>query len=102
MIEAKALADKLNQLYNLDPDGTSNLVKSRVEFNSKLGDADIPFMCSKSSDGVLTMGIVGFINALVNPGSGFVAAVFDDGALSGFTVTGCENCEPYQFESYAL
>lgn len=49
------------------------------------------------------MGVVGFMNALAENGSGVVAAIYDDNQqLLGFTVTGCDDCEPYQHEGYHL
>ncbi|EHM6378430.1 hypothetical protein KGT21_002529 [Salmonella enterica] len=45
---------------------------------------------SKRGDGVITMGVVGFVNGMARPGTGYVAAVYDDCKLTGFTVIGAE------------
>lgn len=102
MIEAKKLADMLNRLLELDQEGTQKLISHRVEFNNNLEAENVPFVCAKSNDGVITMGVIGFLNGMASPNTGVVAAVIDNKKLTGFTVVGCKECEPYQFESYAL
>lgn len=92
MLEAKQIADLFNQLYALDPLAAANLVQHRVICNKQFAESDIPFVCSKQSDGILTMGVVGFVNAMASPDSGRVAAVYDDDKkLTGFTVVGVKS-----------
>lgn len=87
MLEAKQIVELLNQLFATDPAAAADLVNHRVAF---LG-SDIPFVCSQSRDGVITMGVVGFMNAMAKHGTGRAAAVYDDdGKLTGFTVVGAE------------
>lgn len=92
MLEAKQIADFLNQLFAVDPSAAAALVNHRVVCNDAFLGSDIPFVCSQSRDGVITMGVVGFVNAMAKPGSGLAAAVYDDdGQLTGFTVVGAES-----------
>ena len=101
--KARYLADLFNQLYEIDPRAASDLVSHRVECNKEFLESNIPFVFSSSEEGLVTMGVVGFINALAENGSGVVAAIYDDNQkLLGFTVTGCDECEPYQHEGYHL
>ncbi|EGT3572240.1 hypothetical protein ACIEGN_18570 [Citrobacter freundii] len=89
MLEAKQIAELLNQLFAIDPAAAADLVNHRVACNDAFLGSDIPFVCSQSRDGVITMGVVGFVNAMAKPGSGRAAAVYDDdGQLTGFTVVG--------------
>ncbi|MCW2477749.1 hypothetical protein [Candidatus Symbiopectobacterium sp. NZEC135] len=89
MIDAKQIADLFNQLYALDPLAAANLVGHRVICNKKFAESDVPFVCSQQSDGIVSMGVVGFVNAIASPNSGRVAAVYgDDKKLTGFTVVG--------------
>lgn len=90
MLEAKQIADLLNQLFTIDPVAAAKLVNHRVECNDAFLGSDIPFVCSRNSEGVITMGVVGFVNALAKPGSGYAAAVYDDNRLTGFTVVGAD------------
>ncbi|HEM8560997.1 TPA: hypothetical protein U2Q33_000767 [Citrobacter farmeri] len=89
MFEAKQIAELLNQLFAIDPAAAAYLVNHRVVCNDAFLGSDIPFVCSQSRDGVITMGVVGFVNAMAKPGTGYAAAVYDDdGQLTGFTVVG--------------
>ena len=91
MIEAKKIAELLNQLFAIDPAAAADLVNHRVVCNDAFLESDIPFVCSQSRDGVITMGMVGFINALAKPGTGCAAAVYNHNhQLTGFTVVGAE------------
>ncbi|MBI1681443.1 hypothetical protein FIB11_23050 [Citrobacter portucalensis] len=91
MLEAKQISDLLNQLFATDPVAAADLVNHRVVCNEAFLGSDIPFVCSQSRDGVITMGVVGFMNAMAKPGTGRAAAVYDDaGQLTGFTVVGAE------------
>jgi len=92
MIEAKQITDLLNQLFDIDPSAAADLVNHRVVCNDSFLGSDIPFVCSQSRDGVITMGVVGFVNAMAKPGTGRAAAVYDDAnQLTGFTVVGAES-----------
>ncbi|ENL6902699.1 hypothetical protein AB5R89_000809 [Enterobacter ludwigii] len=89
MLEAKQIAELLKQLFVIDPAAATDLVNHRVVCNDAFLGSDIPFVCSQSRDGVITMGVVGFVNAMAKPGTGYAAAVYDnDGQLTGFTVVG--------------
>lgn len=89
MLEAKQITDLLNQLFAIDPAAAADLVNHRVVCNDAFLGSDIPFVCSQSRDGIITMGVVGFVNAMAKPGTGYAAAVYDnDGQLTGFTVVG--------------
>ncbi|WP_132349297.1 hypothetical protein [Klebsiella pneumoniae] len=89
MLEAKQIVELLNQLLATDPVAAADLVNHRVVCNDAFLESDIPFVCSQSRDGVITMGVVGFMNAMAKPGTGLAAAVYDDdGQLTGFTVVG--------------
>ncbi|WP_241165107.1 hypothetical protein [Citrobacter freundii] len=91
MLEAKQIADLLNQLFTTDPVAATALVNHRVVCNEAFLDSDIPFVCSQSRDGVITMGVVGFVNAMAKPGTGYAAAIYgDDNQLTGFTVVGAD------------
>ncbi|HDR2607965.1 hypothetical protein [Enterobacter hormaechei] len=91
MLEARQIAELLNQLFAIDPAAAADLVNHRVVCNEAFLESDIPFACSQSRDGVITMGLVGFVNAMAKPGNGYAAAVYDDdGLLTGFTVVGAE------------
>ncbi|EQB1509166.1 hypothetical protein [Enterobacter hormaechei] len=91
MLEARQIAELLNQLFAIDPAAAADLVNHRVVCNKAFLESDIPFVCSQSRDGVITMGLVGFVNAMAKPGNGYAAAVYDDdGLLTGFTVVGAE------------
>lgn len=91
MIEAKQIVDLLNQLFATDPSAAADLVNHRVVCNDLFLGSDIPFICSKSRDGVITMGVVGFVNGMAKPSTGRAAAVYDDNnQLTGFTVVGAE------------
>lgn len=52
------------------------------------------------------IGIHDFVNLArvhVLPGTGIVTPVYGDHAqIMNFTVTGCDDCEPYQHEGYHL
>lgn len=92
MLEAKQISELLNQLFAIDPAAAADLVNHRVVCNDIFLGSDIPFVCSQSRDGVITMGVVGFMNAMAKPGTGRAAAVYDDdGHLTGFTVVGAES-----------
>ncbi|TBL46400.1 hypothetical protein EYY98_23990 [Obesumbacterium proteus] len=91
MIEAKEIADLLNKLFILDSDAAAKLVVHHVECSDALAGDDVPFVCSRSREGVLNMGVVGFVNAMAKTGTGYVAAVYDDDKnLTGFKVVGGE------------
>ncbi|CAI0725513.1 hypothetical protein [Serratia grimesii] len=101
MVESKQIADLLNKLFTLDATAAEALVNHRVECNEAFLASDIPFVCSRSGNGVISIGIVGFLNAMASPDSGRVAANYsDEKQLVGFTVVGCKECEPYQYEDY--
>ncbi|GKX40430.1 hypothetical protein SOASR014_41690 [Pectobacterium carotovorum subsp. carotovorum] len=92
MLEAKQIAGLFNKLYALDPLAAANLVQHRVICNKQFTESNIPFVCSQQSDGIVTMGVVGFVNAMASPDSGRVAAVYDDDKkLTGFTVVGVKS-----------
>ncbi|HDR2560633.1 TPA: hypothetical protein QCI09_004697 [Enterobacter ludwigii] len=89
MLEARQIAELLNQLFATDPVAAAELINHRVVCNDAFLGSDIPFVCSQSRDGVITMGVVGFVNAMAKPGTGYAAAVYEnDGKLTGFTVVG--------------
>lgn len=91
MLEAKQIVELLNQLFTTDPVAAADLVNHRVVCNDAFLESDIPFVCSQSRDGVITMGVVGFVNAMAKPGTGRAAAVYDNNnQLTGFTVIGAE------------
>lgn len=91
MIEAKKIVEMLNLLYAADPLAAADLVNHRVACNDAFLGSDVPFVCSQSRDGVITMGLVGFVNAMAKPGTGRAAAVYDDvNQLTGFTVIGTD------------
>ena len=103
MIESKVICDLLNNLFSLDPKAAESLVNHRVECNEAFLASDVPFVCSRSSNGVISMGIIGFLNAMASTNSGVVAAIYSDDTckrLLGFTVIGCKECDPYQYEDY--
>ena len=100
MISAKSIADTLNQLFALDPDVATALVAHRVTCGDVLLADDVPFVCSRGEDGTAQIGTLGVLNAMASRGTGRAAAVYDGGRLTGFTVTGCPACEPYQYEDY--
>lgn len=92
MLEARQIVDLLNQLFTTDPVAAADLVNHRVVCNEAFLESDIPFVCSQSRDGVITMGVVGFMNAMAKQETGRAAAVYDDdGRLTGFTVVGAES-----------
>ncbi|MHA1068469.1 hypothetical protein [Enterobacter ludwigii] len=92
MLEAKQIAELLNQLFAIDPAAAADLANHRVVCNDAFLGSDIPFVCSQSRDGVITMGVVGFVNAMAKTGTGYAAAMYDDdGQLTGFTVVGAES-----------
>ncbi|EOT7378623.1 hypothetical protein ACNR8Y_002810 [Enterobacter cloacae] len=92
MLEAKQIVELLNQLFTTDPVAAADMVNHRVVCNDAFLGSDIPFVCSQSRDGVITMGVVGFMNAMAKQGTGRAAAVYDDdGQLTGFTVVGAES-----------
>lgn len=92
MLEARQIAELLNQLFATDPVAAAELINHRVVCNDAFLGSDIPFVCSQSQDGVITMGVVGFMNAMSKHGTGRAAAVYDDdGKLTGFTVVGAES-----------
>lgn len=91
MVEAKEIVVLLNKLFSLDADAAAQLVAHRVECNEALAGDDAPFVCSRTSEGGIRMGVVGFVNAMAKPGNGFAAAVYDDDKnLTGFKVVGGE------------
>jgi hypothetical protein len=91
MLEAKLITELLNQLFSTDQSAANALVNHRVVCNEAFLGSDIPFVCSQSRDGVITMGVVGFLNAMAKPGTGRVAVMYDDeNQLIGFTVVGAE------------
>ncbi|KOR02502.1 hypothetical protein [Pluralibacter gergoviae] len=91
MLEASQITELFNQLFETDPSAAAELVNHRVVCNDSFLDSDTPFVCSQSRDGVITMGVVGFMNAMAKPGTGYAAAEYDDdGKLTGFTVVGAE------------
>lgn len=91
MLEARQIAELLNQLFATDPVAAAELINHRVVCNDAFLGSDIPFVCSQSRDGVITMGLVGFVNAMAKPGTGYAAAMYDDANhLTGFTVVGAE------------
>lgn len=91
MLEAKQIVELLNQLFATDPVAAADLVNHRVVCNDAFLESDIPFVCSQSRDGVITMGVVGFVNAMAKPGTGYTAAIYgDDNQLTGFTVVGAD------------
>lgn len=91
MLEAKQIVELLNQLFETDPVAAADLVNHRVVCNDAFLGSDIPFVCSQSQDGVITMGVVGFVNAMAKPGTGYAAAIYgDDNQLTGFTVVGAD------------
>lgn len=67
MLEARQIAELLNQLFAIDPAAAADLVNHRVVCNDAFLGSDIPFVCSQSRDGVITMGMVGFVNAMAKP-----------------------------------
>jgi hypothetical protein len=88
-MEAKEIVDLLNKLFSLDADAVAGLVAHRVECSEVLAGDDVPFVCSRSREGVLNMGVVGFVNAMAKPGTGYAAAVYDDDKkLTGFKIVG--------------
>lgn len=88
-MEAKEIVGLLNNLLSLDADAAAKLVAHRVECSEALAGDDVPFVCSRSREGVLNMGVVGFMNAMAKPGTGYAAAVYDDDKkLTGFKVVG--------------
>ena len=88
-MEAKEIVGLLNKLFSLDADAAAKLVAHRVECSEALAGDDVPFVCSRSREGVLNMGAVGFMNAMTKPGTGYAAAVYDDDKkLTGFKVVG--------------
>lgn len=90
MMDAKELLALFNRLYEADPVAAAELVGHRVVCNESFLSSDVPFVCSKRGDGVITMGVVGFVNGMAKPGTGYVAAVYDDRKLTGFTIVGAE------------
>ncbi|EBG0542791.1 hypothetical protein NPT74_004587 [Salmonella enterica subsp. enterica serovar Techimani] len=90
MMDVKELLALFNRLYETDPVATTELVDHRVVCNESFLSSDVPFVCSKRGDGVITMGVVGFVNGMAKPGTGYVAAVYDDCKLTGFTIVGAE------------
>ncbi|MDM1703247.1 hypothetical protein [Enterobacter hormaechei] len=91
MLEARQIAELLNQLFATDPVAAADLINHRVVCNEAFLGSDIPFVCSQSRDGVITMGVVGFVNAMAKPGTGYAAAIYgDDNQLTGFTVVGAD------------
>ena len=88
-MEAKEIVGLLNKLFSLDADAAAKLVAHRVECSEALAGDDVPFVCSRSREGLLNMGVVGFMNAMAKPGTGYAAAVYDDDKkLTGFKVVG--------------
>ncbi|BCU18432.1 hypothetical protein L9J50_001649 [Klebsiella pneumoniae] len=90
MLEAKQIAELLNLLFTTDPNAAAKLVNHRVECSDAFLESDIPFVCSRNSEGVITMGVVGFVNALAKPGTGYAAAVYEGNQLTGFTIVGAD------------
>ncbi|MEL0577048.1 hypothetical protein AACK17_00655 [Pectobacterium punjabense] len=87
MTNAEKVSDLLNHLFQIDPLATSRLVAHRAEFSESLMNSHERFVCSKKSDGVITMGVIGVMNAVIDPASGRIASVYDEnGVLTGFTV----------------
>jgi len=94
MIESKKIADLLNKLFSLDATAAEALVNHRVECNEAFLDPEVPFVCSRNGNGDITMGIVGFLNAMASPDSGRVAAKYNgDKQLVGFTVVEYKECD---------
>lgn len=103
MIEAKKLADLMNMIFKSDPIAVDSIISNRVIVDEVMASSDCPIMLGRDSQGVLTVGTVGILNGLAAPGTGHLAAIYgDDKKLSGFTVVGCKECDPYQFERYHL
>ncbi|MBJ9598116.1 hypothetical protein GHU73_12280 [Citrobacter werkmanii] len=50
MLEAKQIAELLNQLFATDPSAATALVNHRVVCNEAFLGSDIPFVCSQSRD----------------------------------------------------
>lgn len=92
MLEANKITALLNRLFETDPAAAADLVNHRVVCGDAFLGRDIPFVCSQSLDGVITIGVVGFVNAMAKPGTGYAAAIYDDdNKLTGFKVVGAAN-----------
>lgn len=89
MMKAKCIAERLNQMLLLDPEAVASLIGHRVVCDKSLAADDSPFVCSVDAQGDIRIGMVGVINALAEPGTGRVAAFYNDcGQLTSFTVVG--------------
>ncbi|ANI30011.1 hypothetical protein PL78_09285 [Yersinia entomophaga] len=83
MINANKAVDILNELLILDPDAITTLAAIRVACSNRFA-TDSTAMCGKI-DGVIRVGMIGVINALVE--GGVVGADYDDNSLLvGFRV----------------
>lgn len=99
MIESTKITDLLNTLFTLDPKATEELVNHRVECNEAFLSPEVPFVCTINGDGKISMGIVGFLNAMASHKSGRVAAKYnDDHQLIGFIVVRCEECDSHKYQ----
>lgn len=83
MINANKAVEILNELLILDPTAITLLAGARVACSDRFA-TDSAAMCGKI-DGVMRVGMVGVINAMVE--GGFVGAEYDDDSvLVGFRV----------------
>lgn len=90
MVSASEITTSLNKLFDIDPCAASALISHRVECSEAFIADDVTFVCGRSEDGTIQMGVVGFLNGTIDPCSGRVAAVYEEGQLSGFTVLGAD------------
>ncbi|CNI40371.1 hypothetical protein HB976_14620 [Yersinia mollaretii] len=83
MINANKAVEILNELLILDPAAITLLAGTRVACSDRFA-TDSTAMCGKV-DGVMRVGMVGVINAMVE--GGFIGAEYDDDSvLVGFRV----------------
>ncbi|HDL7338277.1 TPA: hypothetical protein PXN07_003564 [Yersinia enterocolitica] len=83
MINANKAVEILNELLILDPTAITTLASCRVQCSDRFA-TDSTAMCGKI-DGVMRVGMVGVINAMVE--GGFIGAEYDDDSvLVGFRV----------------
>lgn len=83
MINVNKAVEILNELLILDPAAITSLANNRVACSDRLA-TDSTAVCARTN-GVMRVGMVGVINAMVE--DGFIGAEYDDDSvLVGFRV----------------
>lgn len=81
--------DVLNRIHAADPSVLPALIAQRVPCNDAVAN-DPSVQVMQAEDGTLSVGLLGIVNGLFGvdaAGSGFIAAEYDEGHLTGFAWT---------------